>query len=142
MGTTVFRDVLVYLAEAPEGCIGPTDVRVDDGLIGAVGGDAGRGAPPEARTIEGGGHHLLLPGLINAHFHSPANHLKGAFASLPLELFMLFESPSGEWAPADAARGLRAHDARRAGDAARGDDGGAGRRVPDAPPRPRDRSTR
>jgi 5-methylthioadenosine/S-adenosylhomocysteine deaminase len=97
MGTVVFRDVLVYRADAPEGCIGPTDVRIDDGLIGAVGGDAGRGAPPQARTIEGGGHRLLLPGLINAHFHSPANHLKGAFASLPLELFMLFESPSGEW---------------------------------------------
>ena len=35
-----------------------------------------------------------MPGLINAHFHSPANHLKGSVRSLPLELFMLFESPS------------------------------------------------
>ncbi len=35
-----------------------------------------------------------MPGLINAHFHSPANHLKGAVRSLPLELFMLFESPA------------------------------------------------
>jgi 5-methylthioadenosine/S-adenosylhomocysteine deaminase len=31
--------------------------------------------------------------LINAHFHSSVNHLKGAFPSLPLELFMLYESP-------------------------------------------------
>ena len=35
-----------------------------------------------------------MPGLINAHFHSPANHLKGSVRSLPLELFMLFESPA------------------------------------------------
>ena len=55
MGTTVFRDVLVYRAEAPEGCIGPTDVRVDDGLIGRGGGDAGARtrAAAEARTIDG-----------------------------------------------------------------------------------------
>ena len=34
-----------------------------------------------------------MPGLINAHFHSSANHLKGSFDSLPLEIFMLYESP-------------------------------------------------
>jgi 5-methylthioadenosine/S-adenosylhomocysteine deaminase len=31
---------------------------------------------------------------VNAHFHSPANHLKGSLPSLPLELFMLYESPA------------------------------------------------
>ena len=62
MGTIVFRDVLVYRADAPEGCIGPTDVRIDDGLIGAVGGDAGHGAPPEARTIEGAATACCCPG--------------------------------------------------------------------------------
>jgi cytosine/adenosine deaminase-related metal-dependent hydrolase len=44
-------------------------------------------------VIEGRGRHLLVPGLVNAHFHSPANHLKGSLPSLPLELFMLYESP-------------------------------------------------
>jgi cytosine/adenosine deaminase-related metal-dependent hydrolase len=38
--------------------------------------------------------HLIMPGLINAHFHSPVNHLKGSLDSLPLEIFMLYESPS------------------------------------------------
>jgi len=45
------------------------------------------------REIDGTGH-LLMPGLVNGHFHSSANHLKGAFDSLPLEIFMLFETPA------------------------------------------------
>ena len=93
---TLMRDVLVYRPAAPDGCIGPTDVLVEGDAIAAIGPGAGRAAGPEARVVEGHGHHVLLPGLINAHFHSPANHLKGAFASLPLEMFMLFESPAGE----------------------------------------------
>ena len=34
-----------------------------------------------------------MPGLINAHFHSPGNLMKGALPGLPLELFMLYEVP-------------------------------------------------
>jgi cytosine/adenosine deaminase-related metal-dependent hydrolase len=36
---------------------------------------------------------LAIPGMVNTHFHSPGNFLKGAVPSLPLELFMLFEIP-------------------------------------------------
>lgn len=92
MSDTLFRGVLVYDADAEGGFRGPTDVLVRGNVIHAVGA-----APPvlveQAEIVEGGGHHLLLPGLINAHFHSPANHLKGSFPGLPLELFMLYESP-------------------------------------------------
>jgi 5-methylthioadenosine/S-adenosylhomocysteine deaminase len=45
------------------------------------------------REIDATGH-LLMPGLVNAHFHSSVNHLKGSLDSLPLEIFMLYESPS------------------------------------------------
>ena len=31
--------------------------------------------------------------MVNTHFHSPGNFLKGAVPSLPLELFMLYEVP-------------------------------------------------
>ena len=93
MSATCFRDVLLLDAEAPEGMRGPVDVLVDGQRIAAVGSVQ---PPPAVRTIDGGGHHLLVPGLINAHFHSPVNHLKGALDSLPLELFMLVESPSLE----------------------------------------------
>ncbi len=87
----LFRDVLVYDAGATTGMVGPTDVLVEGDRIAQVG-------PVQdstvTRIVEGRGRHLLVPGLINAHFHSPANHLKGSVRSLPLELFMLFESPS------------------------------------------------
>ena len=72
-------------------------VAVEDGVGAAASGIAG------VRDIDATGH-LLMPGLVNAHFHSSANHLKGSFDSLPLEIFMLFETP------ADGAR----NDARAA----------------------------
>lgn len=88
----VFRNVLVYDAASPEGMVGPVDVLVEEDRIAGVG--SALAAPAGAHVIEGGGRHLLVPGLINAHFHSPANHLKGSVRSMPLELFMLFESPA------------------------------------------------
>jgi 5-methylthioadenosine/S-adenosylhomocysteine deaminase len=45
------------------------------------------------RELDGSGH-LLMPGLVNGHFHSSVNHLRGSLDSLPLEIFMLYESPS------------------------------------------------
>ena len=90
--TVLFRQVFVYDAAAPDAMTGPVDVLVEGDRISAVGADLL--ASPGARIVEGRGRHLLVPGLINAHFHSPANHLKGSVRSLPLELFMLFESPA------------------------------------------------
>ena len=90
--TVLFTQVLRYDAAHPAGMTGPVDVLVDGDRIAAIGADLK--APPDARVVDGGGRNLLVPGLINAHFHSPANHLKGSVRSLPLELFMLFESPS------------------------------------------------
>ena len=69
------------------------DVVVESGAIAAVGPDAGGGWPrPFDRVIEAEGL-LAMPGLINAHFHSPGNLMKGALPGLPLELFMLHEVP-------------------------------------------------
>src|SRR6195952_747088 len=90
--SVLFRQVLIYDAASAGGMTGPVDVLIEGDRIGAIGDHLS--APPEARIIEGGQRNLLVPGLINAHFHSPANHLKGSVRSLPLELFMLFESPS------------------------------------------------
>lgn len=90
--SVVFRQVLVYDETVPSAMVGPVDVLVEGDRISAIG--TGLAAPAQARIVSGDGHHLLVPGLINAHFHSPANHLKGSVRSLPLELFMLFESPA------------------------------------------------
>ncbi|MDT5175903.1 MAG: 5-methylthioadenosine/S-adenosylhomocysteine deaminase [Mycobacterium sp.] len=90
--SVLFRQVLTYDADAAAGMSGPEDVLVEGDRITAIGEHLT--APPGTRIIEGACRNLLVPGLINAHFHSPANHLKGSVRSLPLELFMLFESPS------------------------------------------------
>jgi 5-methylthioadenosine/S-adenosylhomocysteine deaminase len=93
--TVLFRDVLVYRREAPGSVIGPTDVLVQGNRIAAIGAaDQAVSTESAERVVEGHGRHLLVPGLVNAHFHSPANHLKGSLPSLPLELFMLYESPA------------------------------------------------
>jgi 5-methylthioadenosine/S-adenosylhomocysteine deaminase len=73
------------------------DVAIEGGRIAALGPDAGlqwqrdAGRAP-ARTIEAEGQ-LAMPGLINAHFHSPGNLMKGCLPGHPLEIFMLHEVP-------------------------------------------------
>ena len=99
--TLLFTDVYVYDASASEGMYGPTDVFVLGNRIQRLGPGArtsyeqalSHAEAANARTIHGESRLLVLPGLINAHFHSTANHLKGSIPALPLEPFMLYESP-------------------------------------------------
>jgi 5-methylthioadenosine/S-adenosylhomocysteine deaminase len=91
--SVLFTDVFVYSPNTPGGVVGPIDVLVTGQRISAIGSAL---APDGGRIVAGKGKHLLVPGLINAHFHSPANHLKGSLASMPLEMFMLYESPADE----------------------------------------------
>ena len=65
---------------------------IENGRIVSVGLLSG---VADADVIDAAGM-LVMPGLVNAHFHSPVNHMKGALPSLPLELFMLYESPANE----------------------------------------------
>lgn len=69
------------------------DIVIDGGRIVAIGpGAAAQGVPAGARTIDARGQ-LAMPGLINAHFHSPGNLMKGVLPGYPLEVFMLHEVP-------------------------------------------------
>jgi 5-methylthioadenosine/S-adenosylhomocysteine deaminase len=69
------------------------DIVIEDGKIAAIGPDAGTGWPRSfGRVIDAGGM-LAMPGLINAHFHSPGNMMKGCLPGYPLEIFMLYEVP-------------------------------------------------
>jgi 5-methylthioadenosine/S-adenosylhomocysteine deaminase len=88
----LFRNVHVYAPDTADGMTAPTDVLVSGDRITAIGDNL---IAEGAEIVEGAGH-LLMPGLVNAHFHSPVNHMKGALDSLPLEIFMLYESPSSE----------------------------------------------
>jgi cytosine/adenosine deaminase-related metal-dependent hydrolase len=68
------------------------DIVIDEGTITALGPGAAAGITPHPDDIDATGL-LAIPGLVNTHFHSPGNFLKGAVPSLPLELFMLYEVP-------------------------------------------------
>lgn len=94
MSETLFTSVYVYDESHPAGMVGPLDVLVSGAGILSIGAAAAGLAEPGATRVDGRGHHLLVPGLINAHYHSPANHLKGLLPSMPLESFMLYESPA------------------------------------------------
>ena len=129
--SVVLTDVLVW-QPAIEGAIGPVDVRIEGNRIAEVAAGARTRAAAGARVFAGNGHHLVVPGLVNAHFHSPANHLGGSLPSLPLEMFMLYESPAAdELRPTPREAYLRtllgAIEMLQ-----RRDDGGAGRRLPHA----------
>jgi cytosine/adenosine deaminase-related metal-dependent hydrolase len=89
----LFRGVRLLDLAAPEGMTAATDLLTRNGCIAAI-GDAL--PPPEGATVIDGRGKLLMPGLVNGHFHSSVNHMKGRLPGLPLELFMLYESPALE----------------------------------------------
>jgi 5-methylthioadenosine/S-adenosylhomocysteine deaminase len=93
--SVLFRNVRVYDDAHLEGASGPTSLLVIGDGIAAIGDDLAAVTPLDATVVEGRGD-LLIPGLVNAHFHSPVNHMKGMLPSLPLEIFMLYESPDFE----------------------------------------------
>jgi 5-methylthioadenosine/S-adenosylhomocysteine deaminase len=65
------------------------DILIEGTKIAAIGPAL---AAAGAEVIEAEGM-LAMPGLINAHLHSPANFQRGTLEGLPLELFMLYEVP-------------------------------------------------
>lgn len=88
--SVLIRNVSLLAAANRECASDPLDVLVEDGAIGAIG--PGLAAPPELPRFDASGC-IALPGLINAHLHSPAAFLKGALVDAPLEIFMLRETP-------------------------------------------------
>ncbi len=92
MMATVIRNAMVLTLDDSDRLHTRADVVIENGLIQSVGPGAGEGAPPGAEVIEAEGM-LVIPGLINGHFHSPGNFMKGALENWPLELFMLYEVP-------------------------------------------------
>jgi len=83
--------VLTFDPAQPE--IAVADILVDGTAIAAIGDNLVAASDNSVERIDGRGH-LVMPGLINAHLHSPANFMKGALDSLPLEIFMLYEVPA------------------------------------------------
>ncbi len=88
----LFRNARVLTFDKERRDIPRGDVLVENGRISALGPDLSVAAADDLRVIDAAGK-LIMPGLINAHLHSPANFLKGALDDAPLEIFMLYEVP-------------------------------------------------
>src|SRR6056297_903166 len=67
----------------------PVDILIEGGVIREIGPNL---CTPGTTELDATGL-LAIPGLINAHLHSPAAFLKGALVDAPLEIFMLRETP-------------------------------------------------
>ena len=86
------RDLLIrngnLLISADHETLMRADILVRDGLIAEIGPDLQ--ADVEMLDVAGD---VVIPGLINAHLHSPGNFMRGTLEGLPLEVFMLYEVP-------------------------------------------------
>jgi 5-methylthioadenosine/S-adenosylhomocysteine deaminase len=68
------------------------DILIEDGYIAAVGPDLAVGGAD--KVLDAGGR-LVIPGLINAHYHSHDTLCRGLFEELPLEMWLLYTLPMG-----------------------------------------------
>ena len=69
------------------------DIFIRDGRIAALGEEAGRHARDAGvRKMDAAGK-LVVPGFINAHYHSHDVLLRGSFEGLPLDVWALYASP-------------------------------------------------
>jgi 5-methylthioadenosine/S-adenosylhomocysteine deaminase len=96
MNSILFKNVRILPMDRADNEIPSADVLIEGAWIAAMGPKLEPG--PDSRMIDGRGK-LLLPGLINGHFHSPGNFNKGALDDMPLELFMLYEVPPFDCPP-------------------------------------------
>src|SRR5687767_7463948 len=91
MSSLLIRGARVLALDEPDREWPRADIAIEQGLIDAIGPDAGAGRRFD-RVIEAAGL-LAMPGLVNGHFHSSGNLMKGCLPGLPLEIFMLYEVP-------------------------------------------------
>lgn len=89
MTRRLIRGARVLTMAGENSDIGVADILIESGRIVAIEIDL---AADNVELIDGHGM-LAMPGLINAHFHSPANFMRGTLDGLPLEIFMLYEVP-------------------------------------------------
>jgi guanine deaminase len=85
------------------------DLLIIDGLIAAVRPDIARAVERCDAIVELGGRaidrtidatdKLLMPGFVNAHYHSHDVLLKGCFETIPLELWVLSAAAKREKQP-------------------------------------------
>ncbi|MBN8999604.1 MAG: amidohydrolase [Rhizobiales bacterium] len=89
--STFIRNATILTLDGPDGTepfVG--SILIEDDAIAAIGPDL---VPPaDAKIIEGRGR-LVMPGLVNSHFHSAEIFFKGRYEHMPLEIWMLYAYP-------------------------------------------------
>lgn len=68
------------------------DILIEDGRIAEFGEQLRQRHRYQGKILDARGL-LAIPGLINAHLHSPGNLMRGTLPGYPLEVFMLYEVP-------------------------------------------------
>lgn len=88
--STLIHDATVVAVDETHGTTPfRADVLIDGDAITAVGPDLdARGA-----EVIDGSRRIVMPGLVNAHFHSSRNFLRGRWPGRPLEALMLYAYP-------------------------------------------------
>jgi 5-methylthioadenosine/S-adenosylhomocysteine deaminase len=90
---TLFRNARVLTLDDQLTELDCADILVRGSKIEAIGRDLPVPEDdPDLRIINAAGK-LVMPGLINAHVHTPGNFVRGSLDNLPLEIFMLYEVP-------------------------------------------------
>jgi cytosine/adenosine deaminase-related metal-dependent hydrolase len=84
---------------APDGRLGRADLLIQDGTIAAVGALE---APSEIEVLDATGT-IVIPGLVNAHFHSGESFSPGLYENLPLELWLARSHQAGDAPPTPEA---------------------------------------
>lgn len=69
------------------------DVLVKDGRIDSIGATASAATSTDICVIDAYDQ-LIIPGLVNAHYHSHDTLLRGMFEQLPLDAWMLYSGPA------------------------------------------------
>ena len=70
------------------------DILIDGADITAVGADLPADQTAGAEVLDAADH-LVIPGLINGHYHSHDTLCRGLFEEMPLELWLLYSLPMG-----------------------------------------------
>ena len=70
------------------------DILIEGSEIVEVGPDLSAERTQGAEILDAS-NHLVIPGLINAHYHSHDTLCRGLFEEMPLEMWLLYSLPMG-----------------------------------------------
>src|SRR2546427_8620744 len=89
---TLIRGGRILTLNREDAILAGEDVLIEDERITRAGGRLTERDGPFDRVIEASGR-LVMPGFVNAHFHSYDRFHRGLWEGLPLEMWILWVSP-------------------------------------------------